>query len=101
MYRAYDSGLARWVSEDPAGLDDGPNLYAYVGGNPLNLIDPLGLNAGTCEQDDPTPDPKKLKECLKACEIKQETARGILSKAEEPASESSLLGRSERQRDFL
>ncbi|MGE3671948.1 MAG: RHS repeat-associated core domain-containing protein, partial [Polyangiaceae bacterium] len=31
-----------WVSPDPAGEVDGPNLYAYVRNNPVNLTDPLG-----------------------------------------------------------
>ena len=40
--RAYDTGLARWLSEDPIGLKSGPNLYAYVVNNPLRWIDPEG-----------------------------------------------------------
>jgi len=45
-YRAYDPGLGRWLSRDPlasAELREGPNLYAYVANNPVNLIDPEGL----------------------------------------------------------
>ncbi len=30
--RYYDAGTGRFISEDPAGFIDGPNLYAYVGG---------------------------------------------------------------------
>jgi RHS repeat-associated protein len=43
QYRAYESDLGRWISEDPIGLDDGPNLYAYVANNPFQWIDPDGL----------------------------------------------------------
>lgn len=33
-----------FISEDPAGFVDGPNLYAYVGGNPIMAVDPSGLS---------------------------------------------------------
>jgi RHS repeat-associated protein len=42
-YRAYDPSTGRWLSRDPIEEDGGINLYGYVGGNPVNLIDPLGL----------------------------------------------------------
>lgn len=49
FYRAryYDPVLKRFIGEDPIGLAGGPNVYAYVDGNPINLIDPTG-NASTC-----------------------------------------------------
>jgi RHS repeat-associated protein len=42
--RYYASWLGRWTSCDPAGLVDGGNLYLYVKGNPIKLIDPFGLS---------------------------------------------------------
>jgi len=45
-FRAYDPDLGRWLSRDPldrAELSEGPNLYTYVGDDPVNRLDPLGL----------------------------------------------------------
>jgi len=41
--RYYDANLGRFISEDPIGHNGGLNLYAYVGGNPVMLVDPSGL----------------------------------------------------------
>ena len=40
--RYYSPSLGRFLSPDPIGTDGGPNLYAFVGNNPINQIDPLG-----------------------------------------------------------
>jgi RHS repeat-associated protein len=47
-YRVYDPELGRWLSRDPlrnAERREGPNLYVYVGNEPINHIDPRGLNS--------------------------------------------------------
>jgi RHS repeat-associated protein len=41
--RAYHPALGRWVQRDPLGYVDGLNLYDYVSSNPINAVDPLGL----------------------------------------------------------
>jgi RHS repeat-associated protein len=42
-HRYYDPSTGRYISADPIGLAGGINLYAYVGNDPVNFIDPWGL----------------------------------------------------------
>ncbi len=39
--RYYNAAIGRFLSEDPLMSD--PNAYVYVGNNPINYIDPMGL----------------------------------------------------------
>ncbi len=42
--RDYDAEAGRWTAKDPVDFEGGDvNLYAYVAGNPVLLVDPLGL----------------------------------------------------------
>lgn len=41
--RYYSPALGRWTQRDPVGLEGGVNVYAYCNGNPIMLIDPIGL----------------------------------------------------------
>jgi RHS repeat-associated protein len=47
LFRAYDPNTAKWLSRDLLGIAGGINLYGYVGNNPVNKIDSMGL----CSED--------------------------------------------------
>ncbi|MEM9670191.1 MAG: RHS repeat-associated core domain-containing protein [Pseudomonadota bacterium] len=42
-HRDYDPSLGRYIQADPIGLAAGQSLYGYVGADPVNYVDPDGL----------------------------------------------------------
>jgi len=65
-YRDLETGA--FISRDPAGFVDGPNLYAYVKQNPWTAFDPEGLeyvpilSAPSCDPSSPM-----AQACAQAC----------------------------------
>ena len=47
--RYYSPARAIWLTRDPLGMVDGPNLYGYVGGRPTNFVDKHGTQGGPAE----------------------------------------------------
>jgi RHS repeat-associated protein len=45
-HRYYDPNTGRFLTEDPVGYAGGINVYSYTRNNPLNSIDPWGLQDG-------------------------------------------------------
>ena len=48
-YRFYSPRTGRWISRDPIQEDGGLNLYGFVGNDPVNSIDYLGMAPASVE----------------------------------------------------
>jgi RHS repeat-associated protein len=49
--RYYDPKIGRWISPDPLGEIDSPNLYLFCHNNPLTYADHLGLSTDLRDQE--------------------------------------------------
>lgn len=50
VLRAYSAASGGWLSEDPNGMAGGLNLLQYGAGDPVRMVDPMGL-APCCDQE--------------------------------------------------
>ena len=54
--REYDAGLGRWMASDPIGFNGGDsNLYGYVIQDPVDFVDPSGLEIEGQHEARPAP----------------------------------------------
>lgn len=56
----YDPAAGRWVSRDPIGENGGANLQGFIGNQPQNKIDLLGLANAKVDVTYNPPDPAKI-----------------------------------------
>lgn len=91
--------LGRWMSRDLAETLD-VNLYSYVGNNPVNHIDALGLYTGPEDSSAITFDPKFL-ECAKANAVTKAEIQEIAKCAFKCQSKKTQKERTECMKDCL
>lgn len=65
-FRLYNPDTGRWLSRDPLGMVDGPNVYVYALSNPVSYKDSLGLSViyDLGQDSEPGDKMKELLECI-------------------------------------
>jgi len=71
--RFYAPSLGKFLQPDPIGYAGGMNLYAYVGGDPVNFGDPSGKDR-VCV----TPTGSKIRRCAEVTSTTAASASGVM-----------------------
>jgi len=103
--RDYDAEIGRWTTKDPIGLNGGLNVYGYVGGDPVNGIDPEGKEvvngmvcAATVKAIDLTATAIDFNNSVSEAKMNLKHLRDL---AASRASECIANGDNEKARDYL
>jgi RHS repeat-associated protein len=84
-YRYYAHWIGSWISPDPIGPEDSENLYLFVQNNPINLVDPNGLQStrirtATGATRNVTPRSELTPAQLRLMRVQSEGARSTLTR---------------------
>jgi RHS repeat-associated protein len=103
--RDYNPSSGRWTSKDPILFNGGDtNLYGYVLDDPVNGIDPLGLDCDTCTDKAKEAGKKTIKMQLKVYVAKTPDAaaeavqKGMQSETEHAALREYKMGQEEAKK---
>jgi RHS repeat-associated protein len=90
-YRYYNPSMGRWLNRDPIEEEGGHDLYAFVGNDPGNYVDSLGLEEIT--KDLPRPLPSDAVKCCTEDKISkgEQELKDRYRKAEAEASRLRLV----------